>query len=256
VNTNGKELTPAPTVGALEAYATSETPFYGDLLRFSGKDGLWTAGQQGLTVDRGTILVAIVPEMMAGYVKWGEGGLIDQRLVPVAAFSTREQRGALRAALDDQDREEWDLDKETGRRKDPWQECAWLPMISSETKAKYTYSTSSYGGRAAIKNLVGAYAEQKKAAKGTPMLPVVELQGDKHPAKVKAHGMIHDPLLNILDWITPAEAFGTQEPELEFAPDGEDPPPTTEIPPEPDPFDPEPVVTPSMQAAARKRARV
>jgi len=44
---------------------------------------VWTAGAQGIEIPIGTQLVAIVPEMLAGCVKWQGGELVEQALVPV-----------------------------------------------------------------------------------------------------------------------------------------------------------------------------
>jgi hypothetical protein len=64
-----------PQLTALERYGRSGGDLFGDLLKFSGKTGTWTAGAQGIEVPIGTQLVAIVPEMLAGYVKWSNGEL-------------------------------------------------------------------------------------------------------------------------------------------------------------------------------------
>src|SRR5215471_14673895 len=88
-NTGETTLVPVPLptapaqLTALERYGRSGGDLYGDLLKFSGKTGVWTAGAQGIEIPIGSKLVAIVPEMLAGFVKWVDGELVEQAMEPV-----------------------------------------------------------------------------------------------------------------------------------------------------------------------------
>jgi len=65
----GSALIPAATralstddVEGLADYAKTGAPtWFGDLLKFNGKSGDWSFGAQGLPMEDGQILVAVVP---------------------------------------------------------------------------------------------------------------------------------------------------------------------------------------------------
>jgi hypothetical protein len=188
---------------ALEKYGRSGGDLFGDLLKFSGKTGAWTAGAQGIEVPIGTQLVAILPEMLAGYVKWSDGELVEQALVPVTeAYDPK----ALRVSLGDTDRDKW-AQGEDGQHGDPWKEAAYLPLKNLKTGAEYTYSTSSLGGVRAVKKLVATYAWQLRAAPETTAnhLPVVELGARSYKHADRKRGTIFNPMLTGIDWV-PASA--------------------------------------------------
>src|SRR5215468_2345395 len=75
--------TPPASLQALERYGRSAGSLYGELLKFSGKTGAWTSGAQGVEVPISTQLVAIVPEMLAGFVRWQDGELVEQVMQPI-----------------------------------------------------------------------------------------------------------------------------------------------------------------------------
>ena len=141
--------------------------------------------------------------MLAGHVRWSNGELVEQALVPITDAYDSE---ALRASLGDTDRSQWPKDDD-GQPEDPWKEAAYLPMKSLKNGAKYTYSTSSVGGTRAVKRLVATYAWQMRAAPETTAnhLPVVELgaRDYKHPDRKR--GTIFNPVLTGVDWV-PASA--------------------------------------------------
>src|SRR5262245_1314989 len=142
--------TPAARLAAMERYGRSAHNLYGQLLKFSGKIGTWSAGAQGTEIPIGTTLAAIVPEMLVGFVKWQDGELVDQAMQPIGeSYDPRE----LRASLGDTDETQW-RKGDDGRPEDPWKEAAYLPLKNLKTGAEYTYSTSSVGGVRAAKRLV------------------------------------------------------------------------------------------------------
>lgn len=213
------QATSPTALAALDKYARSAGDFYGDLLKFSGKVGAWTAGPQSTEIALGTPLVAIIPAMLVGFLKWTGGELAGQELVPLTAdYEPR----ALRAMLGDDDREKWPL-SEDGQPEDPWKECAYLPMKNLETGAEFTYSTSSLGGVRAIKHLVGAYSKQLQAAPQTTTghLPVVELGARSYQHSDRKRGTIHNPVLTGVDWVHASRVTDKvappPEPQLQFA---------------------------------------
>jgi len=214
------QTTPPAQLTALEKYGRSGGDLYGDLLKFSGKTGTWTAGAQGIEIPIGTQLVAIIPEMLAGFVKWVDGELVEQAMQPITeAYDPK----ALRALLGDLDPAKWPRDDDKGQPEDPWKEAAYLPLKDLAKGAKFTYSTSSVGGTRAVKQLVGTYAWQIRAAPETTAnhLPVVELgaRSYKHPDRKR--GTIFNPVLTGVDWVPASAVKGDDRQGDMFAPKAE-----------------------------------
>jgi hypothetical protein len=108
------------TIDGLSKYGKTGAPsWYGDLIKFSGKAGDYTAGSQGLEIEKGRILVAIVPEMLAGHVLWKDGELADQAWLPAFEFDPREHR----ATLGDLDQSLWAKDEEARRTRGRKRSC-------------------------------------------------------------------------------------------------------------------------------------
>jgi hypothetical protein len=218
---------PANSIEKFDDYAATGGPgWYGELLKCSGKTGIWSYGPQNVELKKGTRLVAIVPEMLAGYVLWRDGELVDQAFKNIEGLDLR----ALRATLGETDRSLWLTDDE-GRAIDPYKEAAMLPMKDPETGAEYTYSTSSVGGVRACKKLVGNFVKQIKAAPETTAgwLPVVEIgvQSYQHPDRKR--GTIFNPVLLGIDWVRASEIAGLI-PSLAKTPTPPTSPPTTQAP--------------------------
>ena len=208
-DSNSNTLVPvsqAPTpalLAAYDKYGRSAGGFYGDLLKFSGKTGEWTAGPQGVEIPIGTQLVAIVPEMLVGFAQWKDGELVEQEMVPITPDYDAK---ALRASLGDTDRTAWEKG-EDGERIDPWDEAVLLPMKNLKTGAEYTFSTFSVGGVRCVKQLVRAYSKQIQAVPETTAghLPIVELGANSYKHKKKERGTIYNPLLTGIDWVHASE---------------------------------------------------
>jgi len=208
-NTDNTAIVPAPSAAppaqltALERYGRSGGNLFGELLKFSGKTGSWTSGAQGIEVPIGTQLAALLPELVAGFVKWRDGELIEQVMQPITETYDPKQ---LRASLGDTDPAQWPKGDD-GRPEDPWREGALLPLKDLKTGAEYTYSTSSVGGTRAIKHLISTYAWQLRAAPETTAnhLPVVELGVRSYKHADRKRGTIYNPVLDGVDWV-PASA--------------------------------------------------
>src|SRR5262245_25736447 len=71
----------------LGAYArTGALTRFGELFKFNGKTGEWSAGAQELPIEQGRLLVAIVPEMLGGHILWKDGEPADQSWLPAFKF--------------------------------------------------------------------------------------------------------------------------------------------------------------------------
>lgn len=203
-------LPSAEILDGLERYAKTGAPaWFGDLLKFNGKTGEFTAGSQGLPIEKGRVFVAIVNEMIAGHVLWKNGELADQSWMPASKFDPRDHR----ASLGDHDEDLWPKN-EAGDPVDPWKEAVMLPMIDPNTRAEFTFSTSSFGGVRACKRVVDGYRKQITAAPETTKgcLPVVSLGTSSYKHDDKKRGTIFNPVFEGLDWIRAGDLLLPPEP--------------------------------------------
>jgi len=211
------------TIGGLEKYAKTGAPsWFGDLLKHDGKTGVWSAGAQGHEIDKGRILVAVIPEMLAGHMLWRNGELADQSWMPAAKFDPREHR----AALGDHDVGLWPKD-EGGNPVDPWREAVMLPLIDPNTRAEFTFSASSFGGVRACKQLASTYVKQIAAAPETTQgcLPVVALGTQPYKHSDKKRGTIYNPVFEGIDWVRASDLLLPPDPG-----EGEELPPADDTP--------------------------
>jgi hypothetical protein len=221
----GSALVPAASrlpstdqVDGLAKYAKTGAPqWIGDLLKFNGKTGEYTAGSQELPINKGHVFVAAVTEMLAGGVLWKNGELADQIWMPAPQFDWRE----VRKTLPDQDRALWPKN-EDGYAVDPWREAVMLPMIDPNTFAEFTFSSSSVGGVRAAKRLANTYCKQLAAASETTRgcWPVVALQASSYLHEDRKRGKIWNPEFEGLDYIRASDLLLPKNPG-----EGQEPPP-------------------------------
>jgi hypothetical protein len=215
----GRELAPEAVEG-LDAYAKTGAPaWFGELLKFNGKTGGYSAGKDNLPIEQGRLLAAVVPEMLAGHVLWMDGELADQSWLPAFQFDAREHR----ASLGNQDQDLWPKD-EKGQAVDPWKEGVMLPMVDPATREEFTFSSSSVGGVRASKRLTHMYVKQMKAAPETTRgcLPVVALSSSSYQHDDKKRGTIYNPVFEGMDWIRASDLLLPPEPGSDSEPPPDD----------------------------------
>jgi hypothetical protein len=211
------------TVQGLDNYAKTGAPtWFGELLKFNGKNGLWTSGKDAIPVEDGRQLAAVVPEMLAGYMLWKDGELVDQAWMPAAKFDARKQR----PTLGDLDQSLWPCD-ENGAHVDPWKEAVMLPLIDPDTREEFTFSSSSVGGVRAAKRLATAYVKQMLAAPATTQgcLPIVALGSQSYKHTDKKRGTIYNPVFEGMDWVLASSLLpgSNNKPQPDTAPPTETP---------------------------------
>jgi hypothetical protein len=214
-----RELAPESVEG-LDAYAKTGAPaWFGELLKFNGKTGEWSAGKENLPIEQGRVLAAVVPEILAGHVLWMDGELADQSWVPAFQFNPREHR----ASLGNHDEDLWPRD-EKGEPVDPWKEGVMLPMVDPATREEFTFSSSSVGGVRATKRLTSTYVKQMKAAPETTRgcVPIVALGSSSYQHTDKKRGTIYNPSFEGLDWIRASDLLLPPEPGSDSGPPPDD----------------------------------
>jgi hypothetical protein len=184
--------------------------FDGHLLKFSKGD--WLFGRDAEELKEGTQCVAVMPTLVDGWQKWENGKPSGAKLGLVAEGF----KPARRFELGDDDTELWETDTISGEKKDPWTQVYYLGLVKADDGTIMTFSTSSFGGRKAVRKLSGDFAKQ--CSKYAGKYPVVSLGVGSYQHEVKAYGRIKFPTLEIVDWV-PAAPYDTMLNKLRGEPD-------------------------------------
>lgn len=177
--------------------AASRRTIVGNLLKFS-KFGEWTAGQDDVEIDEGTKFVALMDEIMLGWVKWWEGRPVEHEMGRLAD----NYQPAKRPDLGDNDETQWERDKK-GNPRDPWQKTNYLILKAVDSDDLYTFAPSSQGGLTSVGVLSETYG---KAMRARPdQFPIVALESSNY--KHKEFGKIFKPVLRVVGWAPKAEAM-------------------------------------------------
>jgi len=188
-----EQITTAKEISPYEVYGNAAAPrqIVGDLLKFSKGD--YIAGAQSDEVPVGTQLVAIMPSLLAGWIKWQAAMPVEQNMGPVGEGFTPPRR----AELGDQDQAQWESDDE-GQRRDPWQMSNYLVMADPESKRLYTFATSSRGGLGAVGELCKVYGKTIRQRPG--QIPLVKLDVGSYKHRDPQKGRIKFPVFQIVGW--------------------------------------------------------
>ena len=172
--------------------ADSIRPGYiiGKLLKFSKGDYL--LGEDAGPVSRGTVVVAVIDQLLIGWMRWENAKPAEHRMVLVATG----QYPPSRQELGDLDRAHWEADS-NGKARDPWQYTAYLPLLA-EAGELCTFSTSSRGGLDAIGGLSRSYARHRR--KAPDQLPRISLGSESYQHPNREYGRIKTPRFELVGW--------------------------------------------------------
>jgi hypothetical protein len=200
----------------------------GELLKFAKGDYL--AGQDSREIPIGTRLVANMDSLETGWVCWQDGRPAEYRMGLVVEHFTP----AWRKDLGDLDKNLWVRD-EKGEPRDPWQRTENIQFADPSDGKIYTFSTSSVGGRNALRDLCTDYANKRRQHPNEH--PVIELGVDSYQHSNKQLGRIKTPTFVIVGWhakdsvnLQPSQAAAhltteTPSPQRRIAPPREEAPP-------------------------------
>jgi hypothetical protein len=192
------------------AVEANERVIKGTLLKFA--DGRWTKGKEGTPVEDGTRLVAV--STAAGWVKWKDSKPAEYRMRPPGhRLPDREELGELDEAA-------WEAGPD-GKARDPWQSTRFVYLVDLMTAEAFTFSTSGFGGRAAVSDLADQIQRMRFARPGA--VPVVELRAAPMLTKF---GRKSKPWFKVVGWRSggsdegngaPLPPSSGQPPELEHS---------------------------------------
>lgn len=191
-------MKPEPEIDPFKKHAqetSSRSNIVGHLLRFT-KHGDYKAGQNQDEVVEGTRMLAYMPSLKKGWVKWKDG----QPVQHVIGLVIEGYEPPPRDTLGDMDESEWS--ELNGRPIDPWQNTNYLVMCDEEGQL-YTFVTSSKGGLSAIGELSDAYADRRRMKPDE--IPIVELHSRSY--QHKDYGETFAPALKITGWAKTPDDF-------------------------------------------------
>jgi hypothetical protein len=185
------DLTPTGGGGddPYSAYAAKVVQQEGTFLSF--KTGEWLYGKDGDSLSLGTKLIANLPGLKIGWLRWQNKQVTDDRMELLTTQTIRLRR----EELGDLDETLWDIDSATGKPRDPWRFTNAL-QLSTDDAEVYIYGTSSKGGLNAIGRLCQVYGREYRQRPN--MLPIVELQKDFYMHQT--YGKTYFPVFNVVGW--------------------------------------------------------
>jgi hypothetical protein len=198
------------------------------------KHGVWVAGREGKELAPNSMWVVDIRTFGHGKIAWHNSQVEWKTLVPIAQPITATPPPGLQAKNGVQDLVAFRM------------AC----VEGDDEGMQVEFNSNSYGGNAAVSDLVDAVAERIDMEDNeNAVFPVITLSNKSYMHSNKEYGKIYNPIFVIEDWMTLEEvASGTydaeaaQEPVEEAAPE-----------PEPEPA-PEPVAAAAPKPRRRKRA--
>jgi hypothetical protein len=171
----------------------------GKPLRFNKGDWLVGAKDAQAELPAGTTLAVVMPTLLAGWIKWLNGDVVDDN-VGVVAEGFKMPR---RRELGDEDSDQWPFDEKAGERKDPWQKTSSIIMIDRSLSGVYTFTTNSAGGLEAISQLCGEYDEHLRE-RGAGRYPSVALEAGSYAHRDRTIGRVKHPILRVVEFVDAA----------------------------------------------------
>jgi len=188
-NEGDKNVPIVPGKNPYEDYAdrVDNQMLLGQLLKFSKGD--WLIGRDGDACPH-TELVALMQGLMHGWTRWEDSAPVEHIMgLLVEGFVS-----PARNKLSHSDKALWEPNADGGEPQDPWQQSVYLPMITIDGDAVFTFATSSDGGRRrAIAPLCREYGNQMRQHPNE--LPVVGLEQDSYQHPNRKIGRVKYPLL-------------------------------------------------------------
>ena len=147
------------------------------------KRGDWVFGADQTEVDDGSLWAVNPFSFVHGFIAWGDGEVLGEKMVPVSQPSPEMEpapAGAKRG---------WE--KQVGMS---------LKCISGpDNGLEVRYNVTSVGGKRAVQGLAVAIAQQVESDQTKPV-PVVMLKRDHYTHK--SYGKIYTPVFEVQEWMS------------------------------------------------------
>jgi hypothetical protein len=168
--------------GALRSIQ-SDAGATGSVILKMDKTGHWVFGADQTEVEEGSLWAANPFSFVHGYIAWGNGEVLAEKLVPVS-----EPLPALEPAPSGAARG-WEM-----------QVGMMLVCTNGEDKdMQARFTATSVGGKRAVQALAVAIADQVEKDQTKPV-PLLELKTEHY--QHKTYGRIYTPIFDITDWVS------------------------------------------------------
>jgi len=172
----------------------------GSVILKMDKRGDWVFGADQTEVDEGTLWAVNPFSFVHGYIAWGDGEVLGEKMVsvshPLPEMETA-PAGAKRG---------WETQVGMSLK------CISGPDNGLEVR----YNVTSVGGKRAVQGLAVAIAQQVESDQSKPV-PVVTLKRDHYTHK--SYGKIYTPVFEVQEWMSmDGDKVEGDKPEAEAAP--------------------------------------
>lgn len=185
--------------GALRSIQSEVGPG-GTVILKMDKTGHWVFGADQTEVEDGSLWAANPFSFVHGYIAWGNGEVLAEKLVPVSEPLPELEPAPSGAARG------WEM-----------QVGMMLVCTNGEDKdMQARFTATSVGGKRAVQALAVAIADQVDKDQTKPV-PLLSLTSEHY--QHKTYGRIYTPIFEITDWVSmdTASVEETEDAELEVA---------------------------------------
>jgi hypothetical protein len=155
----------------------------GSVILKMDKRGDWVFGADQTEVDDGTLWAVNPFSFVHGYIAWGDGEVLGEKMVSVS-----------------QPLPEMDAAPAGAKRGWETQVGMSLKCISGpDNGLEVRYNVTSVGGKRAVQGLAVAIAQQVESDQSKPV-PVVTLKRDHYTHK--SYGKIYTPVFEVQEWMS------------------------------------------------------
>ena len=191
-----------PNVAALSTALRSlekDVGAVGSVILKMDKGGHWVYGANQTEVEDGTLWAVNPLSFVHGFIAWGEGEVLDEKMVPVT--EPRPEVGAPPPGAS----KGWEVQVGMGLK----------ALGGADKDLEVRYTVTSVGGKRAVQQLGVAIAAQVETDQSKPV-PVVRLKKDHY--QHKSYGKIYTPVFEIVEWVGMDGSADEAAPEVEEAP--------------------------------------
>jgi len=170
----------------------------GSVILKMDKRGDWVFGADQTEVDEGTLWAVNPFSFVHGYIAWGDGEVLGEKMVSVSHPLP-------------------EMDAAPAGAKRGWETQVGMSLkcISGpDNGLEVRYNVTSVGGKRAVQGLAVAIAQQVESDQTKPV-PVVTLKRDHYTHK--SYGKIYTPVFEVQEWMS-MDGGKAEEPAAEAAP--------------------------------------
>ena len=170
----------------------------GSVILKMDKRGDWVFGADQTEVDEGTLWAVNPFSFVHGYIAWGDGEVLGEKMVSVSHPLP-------------------EMDAAPAGAKRGWETQVGMSLkcISGpDNGLEVRYNVTSVGGKRAVQGLAVAIAQQVESDQTKPV-PVVTLKRDHYTHK--SYGKIYTPMFEVQEWMS-MDGGKAEEPAEEAAP--------------------------------------